>query len=139
MMSRPGFRMLPEITSINEDFWTGGAQGELRIYRCGGCGRFFHPPSRICHRCRSRDVGPEAVSGYARVAACTVNYHQWFPEFDPPYSVAIVELSDEPDVRLTTNVVGCDPEQVEVGMPVCVEFEDWDPVWIPVFRPVEAA
>jgi uncharacterized OB-fold protein len=52
--------------------------------------------------------------------------------------VAIVELADEPDVRLTTNVMDCDPGDVHIGMPVEVLFEQWDDVWVPVFRPVPA-
>jgi hypothetical protein len=60
----------------------------------------------------------------------------------------MVELDDEPDVRLITNVVGVpfDGDQVDirVGLPVEVFFEDWTAlsgeedsrVWIPLFRPV---
>lgn len=62
--------------------------------------------------------------------------HQWLPGFPPPYAVAIVELDEEPSVRLTTNVVGCDPAEVHIGMHVAVMFEQWDDVWIPLFAPV---
>jgi uncharacterized OB-fold protein len=82
------------------------------------------------------------VSGNATVAAYTVNRQAWIPGFEPPYVVAIVELDDEPDVRLVTNVVGVAIEEVHVGMAVEVFFEDWTPpsseddgrVWIPLFR-----
>ena len=33
------------------------------------------------------------------------------PSFDPPYVIAIVALAEDPGVRLTTNIVGCDPER----------------------------
>jgi uncharacterized OB-fold protein len=86
------------------------------------------------------------VSGRATVAAFTVNRQNWIPGFEPPYVVAIVELDDEPDVRLITNVVGVAVEDVKVGMAVEVFFEDWTPmsgdedsrVWIPLFRPVQS-
>lgn len=133
---RPRYRMLPEVTPYSEAFWTGGAQGELRIYRCRSCRRWFHPPVGACFRCRSPQVGPETASGRATVAAFTVNHHQWFEGFPPPYVVAIVELAEEPDVRLTTQIVGCSVDDVAVGMPVEATFEAWDEVWIPVFRPV---
>ncbi|GFG84058.1 hypothetical protein MALGJ_07340 [Mycolicibacter algericus] len=107
---------------------------------------FFHPPGPACWRCRSTDVAPEPVSGRATVAAYTVNRQNWIPGFEPPYVVAIVELNDEPDIRLITNVVGVPMEDVRVGMPVEVFFEDWTAlpgnddsrIWIPLFRPARS-
>jgi uncharacterized OB-fold protein len=134
--TRPENRPLPAPSEDSDAFWTGGAHGELRIHRCRACRHFFHPPAPVCFRCRSTDVGPEPVSGRATVAAFSINVQQWLPGFDPPYVVAIVELDEEPDVRLTTNVVGCPVDEVRIGMDVIVEFEEWDDVWIPVFRPM---
>lgn len=135
-MTPPTYRMLPEVTRDSEAFWTGGSEGQLRIYRCRACEHWFHPPVGVCFRCRSREVGPEAASGRATVAAFTVNQHPWFEGFPPPYVVAMVELDDEPGVRLTTNVIDCPVDEVTVGMPVEVVFEERDDVWIPLFRPV---
>jgi uncharacterized protein len=136
---RPVQRLLPRPTAESQAFWTGGADGRLMIQRCRGCGRFFHPPGPVCWRCRSTDVGPEPVSGRAAVAAFTVNRQPWLPDMPPPYVVAMVELADQPDVRLVTNVVGVAPEAVEVGMAVEVFFEEWGEgdarVWLPLFRP----
>jgi uncharacterized OB-fold protein len=74
------------------------------------------------------------------VAAFTINRHPWFEGFPPPYVVAMVELDEQPDVRLTTQIIGCPVEDVEVGMPVEVVFEHWEddqgPVWLPLFGPV---
>lgn len=119
-------------------FWEGGASGSLTIHRCDQCHRYFHPPAPVCFRCRSTSVTPTPLSGLATVAAYTINRHPWVPRFPPPYIVAIVELVEEPDVRLTTNVVGCPVDDVHIGQRVAVEFEQWDDVWIPVFRPVES-
>ena len=134
--TRPEFRILPDYSWESKAFWTGGEHGELLIYRCRSCRYFFHPPAPACFRCRRTDVGPEAVSGRAAVAGFTVNVHQWLPGFPPPYVVAIVELDEAPDVRLTTNVMDCDVEHVHIGMKVEVFFEHWQDVWIPIFRPV---
>jgi hypothetical protein len=38
-------------------------------------------------------------------------------------------------VRLTTNIVGCEPAEVRVGLPVEVAFRQAGPAWLPVFRP----
>lgn len=138
-MSRPAFRILPQVTPQNEHFWTGGAQGELRFLRCRACGHWIHPPAPICPACLAREVGVEAVSGRARVATFTVNHQRWIPGFEPPYVVAIVELVEQTGLRLTTNLVGCEPGDVRIGMPVRAVFEERDGVWIPLFEPEPAA
>jgi uncharacterized protein len=133
--ARPEFRPQPVPTSETAAFWTGGKDGQLFIYHCRACRRFFHPPAPVCWRCRSTEVGPVTVSGRATVASYTVNRQPWIPGFPPPYVVALVELAEEPDVRLMTNVVDVAPGDVTVGMPVDVFFEQWDDVWLPLFRP----
>jgi uncharacterized protein len=137
---RPASKMLPDVTAESHAFWTGGERNDLMIYKCRSCGRFFHPPAPACFLCQSTAVAPEPVSGRATVAASTVTDHKWFADWPPPYLIALVELDDEPDVRLTTNIVGCAFEDVHIGMAVQVLFEHWSDelgdVWIPVFRPV---
>ena len=56
-----------------------------------------------------------------------------------PYVVAIVEIEEQPALRLTTNLVNCAPDEVRIGMAVRVVFEkradrDGD-IWIPLFEP----
>jgi uncharacterized OB-fold protein len=137
-MSRPAFRVMPAVTPENEHFWGGGANGELCFQHCTACETLIHPPAPICPSCLGRDIDTIAVSGRANVLSFTINHQQWIPGFDPPYVVAIVEIEEQPDVRLTTNIVGCAPEDVTIGMPVEVCFEAWDDVFIPLFRPADA-
>ena len=65
----------------------------------------------------------------------TVNWQPWYPNLDPPYVVAIVELPEQEGLRLTTNIVGCEPDDVAIGMAVRVAFEEYDGVWLPFFEP----
>jgi uncharacterized OB-fold protein len=73
-----------------------------------------------------------------------VNRQPWIGGLEPPYIVAMVELTDEPDVRLITNVVDVSVEDMHVGLEVDVFFEDWTApsgdensrVWLPLFRPL---
>ena len=129
------FRLLPRVDDTNEFFWTGGKDDELRFLRCQTCGYYVHPPSPICPIDLSRDLAPEAVSGRATVHTFTVNHQPWIPGYDPPYVIAIVEIEEQPDVRLMTNIVGCAPDDVYVGMPVEVAFDHHDDVWLPLFKP----
>jgi uncharacterized OB-fold protein len=138
------FRILPRITDRNRFFWHGGADGELRFQRCQACGYYVHPPLPRCPECHSDDLVPEAVSGRATLATYTVNHQPWMPGPDLPYVVAIVEIDEQPSVRLTTNLVNCPLDRIRIGMPVQVTFEPHpDPdepngpgVWIPLFEPV---
>jgi hypothetical protein len=89
----------------------------------------------VCPRDLSRELAPHTVSGRATVATYTINHQPWYPGLDPPYVVAIVEIEEQQDLRLMTNVVNCNVENVRVDMPVRVLFEHYDDVWIPLFEP----
>ena len=129
--------MLPRVTDQNRHFWTGGAEGELRFLRCAACRTYVHPPAPVCPACLARELAPEPVSGRATVLTYTLNHHPWVPAPDHPYAIAIVELEEQPGLRLMTNVVNCPAESVRIGMPVKVVFEPHDDVWIPLFEPAE--
>ncbi len=133
------FRILPELSDRNRHFWQGGEQGHLTILRCQECGYYLHPPTPTCPHDQSKDVAPEAVSGRATVASFTINHQAWIPGVEVPYLIAIVEIDEQPELRLTTNLVNCEAEDVHVGMPVQVLFEHHEDangdVWIPLFEP----
>jgi uncharacterized OB-fold protein len=130
------FRLLPAIAPENEHFWKGGGDGELRFQRCADCATYIHPPSPVCPECLSRESTVAAVSGRATVYTWTVNHQPWIPGFDPPYVVAVVEIEEQPGLRLTTNIVNCEPDEVEIGMPVKVLFDEReDEIFIPLFEP----
>ena len=130
-------RPLPALTPDTAEFWTSGARGELRIPYCGDCDRLLHPSLRVCPGCRCTLTESQALSGRATVIATTVNEQMWLPSMTPPYNLSIVALAEEPTVRLTTNVVGCPPEAVVIGMQVQVRFHQQEDIWFPLFVPVE--
>jgi uncharacterized protein len=132
---RPDFRILPRLRDDNEFFWTSGEDGRLRFTRCQSCGYWLHPSGPICPVCHSKELAPEAVSGDATLHTYTVNHQAWIPGFDPPYLVAIVELPEQEGLRLTTNLVNVEVDDVRIGMPVRVTFEHWEDVWLPLFEP----
>jgi uncharacterized protein len=130
------FRILPRVTDLNRHFWTGGEVGELRFLRCQDCGYYIHPPAPICPNCHSKNLAPEAVSGRATLFTYSVNHQPWMPGPELPYVVAIVSIPEQDGLRLTTDLVDVDPDDVEIGMPLEVVFEHHEDVWIPLFRPV---
>lgn len=75
------------------------------------------------------------MSGRGTVASFTVNQQQWIPGSEH-YVIAWVAIDEQPDVRLTTNLVDIDENEVEIGMPVRVVFEQvGDDVYLPLFAP----
>ena len=129
------FRLLPAVTPQTEHFWRGGARGELMILRCASCGTYIHPPAPVCPSCLGREHKPEPVSGKAEVVTFTVNHQPWNPTVEVPYAIALVELDEQQGLRLATNIVGCPPEDVHIGMRVRVTFLERDDVWLPLFEP----
>lgn len=134
-MTDTEFRLLPEVTPDTEHFWRGGARGELTFLRCADCGEFVHPPSPVCPRCLGRALRPDAVSGLGTVVTFTVNHQPWNPIVPLPYVIALVEIDEQPGLRLLTNIVECAPEDVTVGMRVRVRFLHLEDVWLPLFAP----
>ena len=66
----------------------------------------------------------------------TVNRQVWEAGLEAPYVIAIVELAEQRGLRLTTNIVHCLLDDVCIGMPVHVVFEQHDDVWLPLFEPL---
>jgi uncharacterized OB-fold protein len=134
----PG-RPLPLLTLDNEFFWTSGADGTLRFQECKACESLIHPPAPVCRYCRSQDIGVRAVSGRATLSGFTVNHRFSLPGLPAPYVVAQVAIAEDPRVRLTTNIVDCEPDELELGQTVEVRFEKLEDtmgtVWLPVFTP----
>lgn len=129
-------RAVPALDPAAAFFWSSGEDGKLRILRCDRCETYVHPPTPLCPHCLSREVRPAVVSGTATVVACTVNVQQWTPG-QPPYSVAIVELVEQQGLRLTSNVIGCDPAAVHIGQRVRVAFVHRNDTYYPVFTPID--
>ena len=65
--------------------------------------------------------------------------HATHPDFvdEVPYAVVLVELDEQADLRIPSNVVDCRIEDIQAEMPVEVVFEDvTDDISLPKFRPV---
>jgi uncharacterized OB-fold protein len=128
---------LPSISDFNRPFWEAAHRHEFRLQRCNACGKFWAPNGPVCPHCFSEDYAWQELSGKGKIASWVVFhklYHIGF-ERDVPYNVAFVELAEGP--RVISNVVGMKNEDLRIGMPVQVVFEDVnDQISLPKFRPV---
>jgi uncharacterized OB-fold protein len=130
-------RALPRLDASNRDFWTGGEQGKLRLLRCRDCDTFIHPPRPVCRNCLSENVASEAMAGTGVVDTFTVNYQKWSPVMEVPFVIARVAIDGAPGVYLTTNIVGCPVEDVDIDDRVRVTFEQQDDVYLPLFEKID--
>lgn len=128
---------LPDITAESRPFWEGCKRHQLLFQRCRDCGTFQHYPRGVCASCWSGDLEWQPSSGRGTVYTFTVTHRTQARGFrdELPYILAWVEL--EEGVQVMTNLVGCDPARVTIGMPVQVTFEDVNAdVSIPRFKPI---
>lgn len=129
-----GRLLRPALTPDEEGFWRSGADGQLRMQRCGACRRWQHPPNPVCFHCLSRDVLFEPVSGRGWVYSFTVNHQQWLPHLSEPYAVIVVELDEQAGLRFVSRLVDTAVADVTIGMRVRVVFEPLgDGLFAPLF------
>lgn len=142
--------LLPALDADSSGFWEGCASGELRVQRCAACGHRQFPPRQECPACRSFDLGWEVVSGKGRIWSFVVAHPPLLPAYAEfaPYPVVVVELDEDPALRMVGNLVtgpgeainSVDPATIEIGHPVTVVFEpigdpDGDQVALPRWIP----
>ncbi|MBW8816857.1 MAG: hypothetical protein AUG49_00080 [Catenulispora sp. 13_1_20CM_3_70_7] len=129
-MSRP----VPVPDALTAPFWAAAARCELVVPECSACGLRFFVPEPACPRCLCERWEYVACSGRGTVYSVTVVHRTPGPGFQTPFALSIVDLDDGP--ALLTHVVGCDPEKVEIGMPVRVVFRRLtERIVLPCFTP----
>ena len=135
--SRPK-RPRPSLNQDNRWWFEAAKQHELRIQRCTDCGELRHPPGPFCPNCHSLRWDTVLASGKGTVYSFVVTHHPQVPAFDYPLPIVLVEL--EEGVRQVSNLLGVEPDEVEIGLPVQVEFVAFDDeLTLPQFRPVTPA
>ncbi|MEJ7831949.1 MAG: OB-fold domain-containing protein [Nocardioides sp.] len=122
----------PMVNRDSQFFWDGTAAGELRIQVCNECGAKRFPPGPACPDCGAFDRGFEVASGRGSVFSYVVHRHPPVPGKELPIVIILIDL--EEGVRMVGELVGTPDDQVEIAMPVVVDFLRVDddltlPVW----------
>jgi uncharacterized OB-fold protein len=128
---------LPIITDDNRQYWEYCQQHELRMQQCDSCGYIRFPPGILCPRCHSMEAGWTKLSGQGKIYSFVVYRMSYHPSYenDIPYAVAVIQLAEGP--RMESNITGIKVEDLKVGMPVEVYFDDvTGEVTLPKFRVV---
>ena len=128
---------LPRGEDVHGEFFQFCKQHELRFQRCQDCGAWRHMPRESCHSCGSFNWSWERSSGKGTVFSWTVIHRALHPGFaeDVPYATVVVEL--EEGVRMVSHVVDLPLEQLRLGLPLAVVFDDVTAeMTLPKFRAV---
>lgn len=136
-MSNEYTKPLPVIDVWNKPFWEGTKEHKLMVQKCNECGLLRFPPGPTCPSCLSTQNKWVQLNGHGIVRSWIVFNYLYYKGFadELPYNVATVELDE--GIKLITNLVGVENDQISTGMAVKVVYEDvTDEITLPKFTPV---
>ena len=135
MMTQAQGKFFPRPTPETAAFWEACRNHELLIQHCAQCGYYQFYPRIFCTECNSRDPEWVKSAGTGEVITFTIVRHPVSPAYadDVPYVIALIRLDEGP--VLMSNVVQCEPDEVQTGLPVEVVFEPrTNEISIPTFH-----
>ena len=130
-------RPLPAPDELTRFYWAAAAEHRLVLQRCRSCSKLQYPPEICCAHCQAEEFEAVEASGRGVIYSYSIvdrPLHAGFVDA-LPYVVVLVELADQPGLRILTNLVDV-PEGTSLccGMPVEVVFEDRGGVVLPQFQ-----
>jgi len=134
-------KFLPEgIPSSQMPFWESLKAKAVKVQRCDNCGAFLYIPKDICNKCHGDQLTWTPISGRGELYTYTVVRRAPTPAYqeEAPYSLAHVTMDE--GFRMIAKLKGVAPEDVRIGMPVQITYEDVTPDWTLMdFEPAPAA
>lgn len=122
----------PAISPEAAPFWEAANEGRLVIHTCKDCGRGHHYPRAMCPHCYSSNLEWKESEGRGVIYTFTVIR----VKNTEPYVLAYVEIADR--VRVVTNIIECEPDDLAVGQEVEVVFRPSESGQnMMLFRPVK--
>ena len=130
----------PEPDELTQPFWDGCREHKLMIQRCQDCSTYIHYPRPVCSNCLSTNLAMEEVSGKGTLYSYTVVVQPFHPYYADkvPYLLGTIELDEQPKLMFFTRLTGCTEDDVKIGMPMHVTFEEAaDDLTFALFQPAK--
>jgi uncharacterized OB-fold protein len=107
-----------------EPYWEACNEERLVMQRCQSCGKLRWHPAPLCTFCAHDGYDWAPLSGKGRVHTWTVITHPVHPAAVAlvPYVVVEVELAEQDNLRMVSNLIDCDPYAIEFGAAVALVF-----------------
>ena len=131
-------RPIPQPDDATAPYWDAARRGELVVQHCAECDGPRFPPRPMCPHCRSLECGWRPVSGRGTVYSWVRCHPPVLPAFRElvPLTIVLVELEEDPVLRIVGNLLEASADDVRIGLPVEVTFEQIAPeVALPQWRP----
>jgi hypothetical protein len=136
-------RPVPIPDAISAFYWESAKRNRLAVQGFEGMDLLQHPPSPVPEipggytSGQAIPIGVE-VTGRGTLFSFTVLRQQFHPGFvdSVPIMIGLTELDDAPGVRILTNIVEAQHDELCIGMPMEVVFESRGEMALPQFRPV---
>ena len=124
---------LPRPTPISQPYWDACKEGRLTVQRCRDCDAYTFIPQPCCGECLGENLEWVESKGRGSLYSFSTVYRPQQPVFETPYTVVIVEL--EEGYHMLSNLIGVEPEDVAIGTPLEVFFEEMsEEITLPYFR-----
>jgi uncharacterized OB-fold protein len=132
----------PQVDAASAPFFSGAAAGRLMLLRCRVCATVQSPTAPYlgqpvrprCVACFADGLEWAPASGRGTLYSFALVHQRYDEAFaaELPYNLAVVET--EEGVRLTSQVIGCAADELQIGMALEVVFERRGEVSIPMWR-----
>jgi uncharacterized OB-fold protein len=123
-------KFVPEgVPAWQMPYWSSVKEHQVKVQRCDDCGALRYVPKEICNRCQSLSASWAPVSGRGEIYTYTVIRRAPTPAYQEDVPYVIVHVQMEEGFRMVGAMPGIAPEQVSIGMPVEVSYEDVTPDW----------
>ena len=118
----------------NQWWWEACDEGKVLIQRCKDCQTLRHPPRPMCGQCQSMEWDSIESSLDGEVLSYTEICHPKLPGYQYPLVCAVIKLGE--GTNIVSNVVGCEPASIHIGMKVKGRVEQVDEkTMLPQFYP----
>ena len=121
----------PRISADTKTFWEGCKEQK--------CGKLRWPAAFLCPDCLSSETEMQEMSGEGTLYSYVTFQKAFHPSVQDkvPYTVGVIEM--EGGVRIISNIVDCEPEQLACNKKVKMKWMDCEEYTKPVFELVEEA
>jgi uncharacterized OB-fold protein len=122
-----------KLADISRPYFAAAERGQLLLPRCLTCGRNFFYPTVLCQHCHSSEWEWVPSPGEGTIYSHTAVHRPLGSSLPAPYVVVVVELTE--GIRMMGNLLDADPDAVEIGQAVRVDFApSWQGQVVPMFR-----
>ncbi|RJG18856.1 Zn-ribbon domain-containing OB-fold protein [Massilia cavernae] len=131
--------LMPTVAPEADDraWWEACRRHELTVPTCSLCGLSRFPISPVCPQCFRPGMALKKVSGRGKIFSYTVQHNPPTPALAAicPYNIAIIELDDTERTHMVSNIVDATPDELAIGLPVEVVWEELQGnITVPRFR-----